>query len=213
MRLLPYYLSKVARSTALPPLRAHHTTNIYCSRQILLWYATSMQGKDEVSILITFIIGFGGGFYFFLTGYAPYAERVKETVFSPDQRAVESLIINAKEYGGCERAGLCASFQLVYDGTYTYLPKSILAGAVPVEGVLPRAMLSDVRAITLPSSLRVAARTATSDDCISYVDGIDYSYEIIRNGELFMLDTCTTMLSQNPEMLQVFATIWRYVKN
>jgi hypothetical protein len=172
-----------------------------------------MQGKDEVSIVITFIFGFVGGFYFFLTGYAPYIEEVKENIFAQDTQTVESLIIIGKQYGGCERAGLCASFQLEHDGSYRFLPESILRGAVPVQGTLTRSMMNDVRAVTLPSKLRSASRTSTAEGCASYYDGIDYSYEIVRNGELFLLDTCTTTLSQNPDLINVFNTIWNYVEN
>ncbi|MFN3188570.1 MAG: hypothetical protein ACK42D_03475 [Candidatus Paceibacteria bacterium] len=172
-----------------------------------------MQGKDEVSIAITFIIGFIGGFYFFLTGYAPFVEEVKESVFTQDQATVESLIIIGKQYGGCDRAGLCASFQLEHDGSYRYLPESVLRGAVPEQGVLPRAVLNEVRSATLPTKLRNAGRPSTTDNCISYVDGIDYSYEIVRNGELFVLDTCTTTLLQYSEILNAFDTVWNYVGN
>ncbi|MBP9717629.1 MAG: hypothetical protein KBD44_02820 [Candidatus Pacebacteria bacterium] len=172
-----------------------------------------MQGKDEISIFISFIIGFVGGFYFFLTGYAPYVEEVKETIFTPDQEVVESLIIVAKKYGGCEMLDRCGSYHLEYDGTYSYLPYSISQGATPEQGVLPRAMLSEVRSMTLPSKLRLASRTRAPEDCISYVDGIDYSYEIVRNGELFVLDTCTTTLSDYPELIDAFDLVWEYVSN
>lgn len=172
-----------------------------------------MQGKDEVSIAITFIIGFIGGFYFFLTGYAPYIEEVKENVFTQDQDTVESLIIVGKQYGGCAMMDRCASFQLEYDGSYNYLPYSVAQGARPVQGVLPRTILSEVRTATLPSKLRPASRPVSADDCISYVDGIDYSYEIVRDGELFELDTCTTNLSQYPELLEAFDSVWNYVEN
>lgn len=172
-----------------------------------------MQGKDEVSIAITFIIGFIGGFYFFLTGYAPYAEEVKENIFTQDQDTIESLIIVGEQYGGCERMGRCASFQLEYDGTYSYLPYSILQGARPVTGILPSALLADIRSATLLSKLRSASLPASADNCISYVDGVDYSYEIVRNGELFELDTCTTNLNKHPEILRAFEKIWDYVES
>lgn len=172
-----------------------------------------MQGKDELTIVITFIIGFIGGFYFFLTGYAPYVEEVKETVFTQDQSTVESLIVIGKQYGGCDQAGLCSSFQVEYDGSYRYLPKSVLRGAVPLQGVLPRTVFNEVRSATLQSKLRAASRPAAADNCISYVDGVDFSYEIVRNGELFILDTCTTMLNQYPEILDALDSVWSSVTN
>lgn len=172
-----------------------------------------MFGKDVLSIVITFVIGFIGGFYFFLTGYAPYVEEVKEEIFTQDQDTVESLIIVAKQYGGCERMGRCASFQLEYDGSYSYLPYSILQEAKPVTGALPRAILSELRTVTVLSKLRPASRAVSAHDCISYVDGINYSYEVVRNGELFVLDTCTTNLNQSPELLNALDSIWYYVGN
>ena len=172
-----------------------------------------MQGKDELTIAMTFIVGFIGGFYFFLTGYAPFVEEVKESIFTQDQTTVESLIIIGNQYGGCDRGGFCASFQLEHDGTYRYLPESILRGAVPEQGVLPRTILNEVRLATLPSKLRNASRASKAEDCVSYADGIDYSYEIVRNGELFVLDTCTTEILQYPEILETFDTIWNYVAN
>lgn len=172
-----------------------------------------MQGKDEVSIAITFIIGFVGGFYFFLTGYAPYVEEVKETVFTGDLESTESLIIIAEQYGGCSMMQRCASFQLRYDGSYSYLPYSVAQGAVPVEGVLPRTILNDVRANTLPAMLEDASSAAEADNCISFVDGIDYSYEIVRNGKIFRLDTCGTTVKEYPDLVDALDDVWNYVGN
>lgn len=170
-------------------------------------------GKDVLSIVITFVFGFIGGFYFFLTGYAPYVEQVKETILVEDASVVESLIITAKEYGGCERQSACASFQLEYDGTFRYLAQSITTGATPVTGTLPRALLNNIRSATAPSILRQAATPVQFDNCAQYSDGIDYHYEVVRNGELYILDTCTTNLTSYPKLLETLGTIWRYVEN
>lgn len=172
-----------------------------------------MHGKDEISIGITFVIGLIGGFYFFLTGYAPYVEEIKEVVFTDDQDNVKSLVIIGKQYGGCDIINQCASFQLEYDGSYSYLTSPVSEGAVPEQGILSKAILGKVRTVIVPSTLYLASAVMIANECVSYVDGIDYSYEIIRGGELFVLDTCTTDLNKYPEILETLNIIWDYVGN
>jgi hypothetical protein len=168
-------------------------------------------GRDEVSIVMTFVIGFAGGFYFFLTGYAPYVEQVKESVFAQDLTTTESLLITARQYGGCTRTGQCASFQLAFDGSFSYLPGSVLTGARPESGVIPRALLSTIRSVALPTRLAVASQASSAEDCISYRDGIDVTYEIVRNGELYILDSCTTTLRESTEIANALGAVWEYV--
>lgn len=169
-------------------------------------------GRDEVSIAMTFIIGLAGGFYFFLTGYAPYVEQVRETVFTEELSSSESLLITARQYGGCEAAAQCASFQLEYNGAYSYLPSSVLSGVRPEQGVIPRGILNDIRSVTLPTRLALASQDRTrTANCSSAVGGVDFRYEIVRNGELFILDTCTTALRESPEISNALGAVWEYV--
>lgn len=190
-----------------------YNTNFVCLRQLFIWYAFNMKlGNDKISIAITFIIGLLGGFYFFLAGYAPYVEQVKETVYITDQTEIESLIINAEAYGGCDWNNSCASFQVIHDGTFNYLSQPVTAGVVPVTGRLPASLLKRVRIATLPTTLQSATHSSVTSVCKSAIDGIDYNYEIIRNGELYLLDTCTTNLAQTPELMAVLDAVWGYVE-
>lgn len=170
-----------------------------------------MKGNDILTIFITFIFGLLGGFYFFLTGYAPYVEDVKEKIFTSDTSTTESLIIVGKEYGGCERSNKCASFQLQHDGTYSYLGGSVTVGAIPIQGNLTRNIMADLRQNTLVSTLRQASKNTFNENCASYVDGVDYNYEIVRNGEVFVVDTCKTKLSQYPDLETALTQLWSYV--
>lgn len=171
----------------------------------------NMQGNDVMTIVITFIIGFVGGFYFFLTGYAPYAESIKQQFNTDKQSEASSLVVVAKQYGGCEQTRQCASFQIDYDGTYRYLPYSVLQGAVPEQGVLPRSIQNEVKKLANQTKLDNASRMKRGENCISYVDGIDYNYEILFAGQVYVLDTCRTNLSEYPEIVETFNRVWVYL--
>jgi len=124
---------------------------------------------------------------------------------------VESLVISASQYGVCERSQQCASFLLEYDGSYSYLPGSVLVDTRPIQGVIPRAVLSDVKSVTSPNRLLAARQSISATTCNSAVDANDFRYEIVRDGELYILDTCITALRNDAEMSNALGAIWEYV--
>ena len=92
-------------------------------------------------MLSTFAMGLIVGFYVYLVGFAPAAERVETAIES----ATASLTITGEAYGGCLRSSSCPSFNIATDGTYRYFytPRGADA-AVLREGTLPFGLQQDL---------------------------------------------------------------------
>jgi len=172
-----------------------------------------MQRKDEMTIVVTFLMGLVAGFYFYLTGFAPQVEKVRQEVFTSDETEARSLLIEARQYGGCERRQGCASFLVRGDGSYSYLAGSALAGVTPESGTLSRSLRQQISQHITPQKIALAEVARESDTCDSYVDGIDLAYSITIDNVLYYIDTCTTELVNNPAVETTLLNIWNEVAN
>lgn len=167
-----------------------------------------MSRQDKLSILITFLVGFFVGGYFYLSNFAFLLSKV--TVPEIDSVAEPaSFIIVSDVYGGCRSA--CPSFRLLSDGTFRYIftPE---AGADQVirQGVVPTAFVEELRAILTPAALTRESRLIEPAFCNSYVDGIDVSYDITLNGELYTLDSCGTAVDGEGLVWVTLGGVWTY---
>jgi hypothetical protein len=165
-----------------------------------------MTGKIQFLFISTFFMGVFAGAYFYVSFYAPmYENNTPSGVVSKD-----TFVINATMYGGCERLAVCASFQLIEGGTYSFIP----GGSRDREtGKLSRTYTQGIqRTLTLEllSQLETDIRPSS---CSSYADGVDYHYSIKKDGVSYEIDTCTTALSSNRATQELFLDIWYALEN
>lgn len=150
----------------------------------------------------SFLMGVITGGYVFITFFAPE--------YGDDGFQSDTLTITGQAYGGCDRGGFCSSFQLREGGAYQYLSSD---DAVMEAGTLPSSLYRSITSELTSSQLDSFAQPQAIRDCISYVDGIDYTYNITQHGKLYKLDTCTTGFPHQSKLQEAFIDAFRYMSD
>lgn len=166
-----------------------------------------MTGRIYFLFISTFLMGMLVGAYVYVSIYAPAYESGTD---SDAEVGADSFVIDAQMYGGCSEAGACASFRLVDGRSYSF---AAYPEAEVKEGKLSRAIEEELRAVLSEASLIENARPIAPSSCDAYVDGIDYSYTVMLNGETYQLDTCTTSLARNLQLQDTLLEIWYLIEN
>lgn len=162
--------------------------------------------QDIIVMMVTFAVGFAAGFYFYTTAFAPQFDELT----GQTDEGYADFVIEGSQYGG-DRAGTAPSFQLLENGSFKYLPYVIEGDVVDAtEGTLPRALLTEVKQVLTKEALEIAGGTVVRGDCLSYVDGLDYSYQITLDSVRYTLDTCTTALTVDSLVNATLDKIWNY---
>ena len=162
-----------------------------------------MDSKTWITLGLTFVTGVFAGMFLYVTTYAPqYAEQGPKT---------ESLSITGSMYGGCDDRGTCPSFHLSNNGAYQYLSDgdgSKETGKIPVE------VLTQLKDAITASDLQTFSKArAIRNDCVSYVDDIDYTYSIAIQNKRYEIDTCKTNFSHQTSLQKAFVELWIYMDN
>jgi len=163
--------------------------------------------KDYLVMIMTFVVGIISGFYLYVTAFAPqFDEFIGQT-----EEVYEDFVLEGTQYGGDRMGGTAPSFQVLENGAYRYLPYAA-SGEVPEaqEGVLPRALFNEVTQTLTAEALEISSQIVTRGDCMSYVDGRDYTYNVTLEGEEYTLDTCTTALSSGSILNTTLDKVWNY---
>lgn len=166
-----------------------------------------MTRQDFMSICITFAAGFFIGVYLFLAGFT------QSFTFSlvPEAAEFEEFSITGERYGGCERGGQCAAFQVRRDGSYRYAPGSTERSDVSLSiGQVPGDLRRELMVVLTPEALSAASAEVEVTDCAAFRDGVDTRYEISLAGTRYRLDTCTTALASTDALAQTLAELWMY---
>jgi len=161
-----------------------------------------MTQHDIVTVLSTCVIGFSVGVYMYFAGFVP--QFLLSDATTAAQYDVFTVV--GEQYGGCARASQCAAFQLLSDGTLSF----VVGTNPPLIGQLSRSELRTLQAALSPTVVQQAAESVRSQDCISYRDGVDYYYEVTLDSTTYVLDTCTTALLSEPAAAAALDNVWNY---
>lgn len=164
-----------------------------------------MTGKIQFLFASSFFMGMFAGAYFYVTFFAPQYGDTGSNVVAQD-----TLVIEGAMYGGCQMAGVCASFQLIDGREYTY--NNGVDRELP-EGRLPSSIVAVLKKALYEEALTAASEPIINRDCDAYIDGSDYHYTINKGGVRYELDTCTTMLAYDSELQDVFFELWYAMEN
>ncbi|MEK7638694.1 MAG: hypothetical protein AAB388_00890 [Patescibacteria group bacterium] len=167
-----------------------------------------MKKSDLLSLLVTFVVGFLGGAYLYVTQFA--------TLYNPDVVAtaeeVDTFTIVGEAYGGCRN--LCPSFKLEHNGEYRYLyTPGVGLDQVVREGILPLTLQSELKKNITRLELIAQSKKIQPAVCNSYTDGIDVRYTITQNGDEFILNSCGTATLADSPLWTSLAKIWNYFEN
>ncbi len=153
------------------------------------------------------VMGMCTGAFFYVTVFAPeYANDLG----SAEHIDPDAVVIQAAMYGGCERLNKCASFQLTDDQKYQY--------AVEPEAQIEKGKISKEISNALFEKLTTGTLISLSEEipsgnCSSYADGLDYYYDITKEGTTYTLDTCTSAFSRDKALQKEFLAVWSFMEN
>lgn len=166
-----------------------------------------MTGKIYFILGSTFLMGLITGGYLYLSVFAPAYESDIGTSESTNN---EGVVIEGQMQGGCMRSDNCASFKLNENGVYSYL-------ATPDDevqhGKLPKDITKNIMEYVGTETFFTDTEEITSDSCASFYDGIDYSYQVSLDDEIYTLDTCATSFGYDTEAKVVFINAWSAMEN
>lgn len=162
--------------------------------------------QDFVSIMITFVLGVGAGFYFYLTGYTFEFSDV------PKEDSYADFSIEGEAYGGCKVDG-CMSFQVLSDGSYRVLVTKSEVGEVIKEGVLTKSLKNELVKNLSTKTLDQQSQKRPLAKCSSDENGIDYNFRITRAAEDYVLDTCKNTIVYDSDGWKSLGKLWEYFEN
>lgn len=168
-----------------------------------------MKRQHLLTILITFAMGIFIGFYVYLAGFAPAAERVSTVI----DETTGGLVITGEAYGGCDRVGNCSTYNVAADGSYRHLYTPLGSDEQVVrEGVLPLALQQQLDKYVVQSALEQQSRSIEPVFCESFVDGIDVLYTVTLDDIDFTLDSCGTDVVAESALWQALSNVWTYLE-
>jgi hypothetical protein len=164
-----------------------------------------MKRQDMLSILITFVVGFFGGGYLYLTHFSK--------LVAPDdvqtQEEVSEFQVVSEAYGRC--GDVCPSFQIMNDGSYRYQytpaegsDKQFKTGTIPLN------IVRDIKKSLDSDELVAQSQPTEPADCNSYNGEIDIRYTITYDGAEYTLDSCGTAVNGNGALWNNLAKTWNY---
>lgn len=162
--------------------------------------------RQRLIIISTFVMGLFTGVYLYLIGFAPTYSSVIDSLSSHSP----TFVVEAEQYGGCERTGVCASFRLDDTRGYRYFPYTPYeVTSVVHEGTLSQPTYIDLLNTVEEADLATLAVPVSSVTCPSMADGIDYRYTVLYAGKTYHLDTCHTRLGQGSPLGHALELVWR----
>ena len=162
--------------------------------------------QDLILIAVTFVMGIIAGWYLYVMAFAPqFNEYLGQT-----EAVYEDLVLVGEEYRA-EGDGTLPSFQILKDGTFSYVPATALGDvAAPIEGTLPRALWNEVKADLTKVRLAKLDAVVAGEGCASANFESDFTYTVTLSSVEYTLDTCTTALATDRSVRATLDKLWKY---
>lgn len=167
-----------------------------------------MKNQDILSILITFTVGFFGGAYLYVVGFAP-------TFKLPDadtSAVYNDMIIVGESFGECEELNSCLSFQLLKDGSYRVLFENTDGGEqIAKEGTVPNSIKKELDRILLIGTLQKEAREMEDPFCRFGEDKTNFFFHITLDDIKYTLNTCSNDIDYEGPAWATLTKLWNYL--
>lgn len=166
-----------------------------------------MSGGHEVHVSVraalmvtvgTFVFGLICGFLLFITTHTgEEGNGSLETTFE------DEVVIDARTYGGCSRAG-CLQYRIFIDGSYEYVNHA-------KQSTVHKNVLTDRHGEVLSTAIEATDFEAVllekpMETCPIVFDGVAYEYTIQKNGKSYTVDTCVHTI----ESYELFVLLQKY---
>jgi hypothetical protein len=166
-----------------------------------------MTGKMYQQFISSFLMGCITGGFLYVTVFAP---EYKKDLGSTDDAAVDGIVVEGQMYGACDDVDSCASFRLLENRSFKYLPypdEEVENGKIPAE-------VADALFSAIENGAFEGLDTETdSTSCASDAEGLDFTYVVTQGDTVQTLDTCTTRLAGKPDAQALFTNGWNFMQN
>jgi hypothetical protein len=163
-----------------------------------------ISGQDKISIVFTFIVGLFAGCYLYLTGFA--------TTFEPPEASTNDVytqfVITGESYGECSDTETCLAFQLLENGSFRAIYEG-MGEQQTKDSRIPWSLRGDLSSLLTTTYLDEAEESSLSAEC--RYQGTNYRFEITREGEVFLLDTCSSAIDYESLEWRALATLWNHM--
>lgn len=144
-------------------------------------------------ILLTFFTGVAAGSFVYLNGLREYdIDPIKPSLISEFE-------ILVTQYGGCARVSGCSSYRILSDGSYVFVANN----GVTNSGDITDDQLTSLKQTLFDSDLELQSLPVASEFCESWIDGVDTTYTITRDKVTYTLDTCTTAVNVDSDLIEL----------
>lgn len=174
---------------------------------ILYIVISCMTGKIYFILGSSFVMGILSGLFFYATVFIPEFAIESDSSEIID---VNTVVIEGKMYGGCQEMDACASFKLQDNKKYQY---QATRSAKVTEGKIPKEINAELFSKMDVQMLSKLAQNITSSQCASFVDGLDYMYDVTKDGVTYTLNTCTTKLATESVLQERLLLAWEFMAN
>lgn len=163
-------------------------------------YNLGVKPDQKIAFILTLLTGMLSGAALYLLVFAPQYSQT-------DVAEKAQYAISGEVYGGCARSETgCPSFHLSEDRRFQYA-----LGQENTSGTLPKDIYTPIWENVTAEQLTVMSEPTERTDCRSFVDGLDYRYDVTFAGKRYQLDTCTTAFAHADRFHQDLIPAWEFM--
>lgn len=166
-----------------------------------------MNGKIYFHFATSFVMGMLTGAFLYVTVFAPEYKKDLET---PEGAVMGGIVVEGQMYGACDEVNSCASFRLLENRTFKYLP---YPDVVIENGTLPVEITKPLFSAITQGALKDLENEIEPAECASDTEGLDFTYTVTKEGESQTLDTCATALAGDTKAQTLFTDAWNFMQN
>lgn len=147
-------------------------------------------------IVGAFLVGLFAGVYFFFLVHEEAREAPPERGQTDAIEEEGSFEIIADMYGVCMVPGTCPSYKIDSAGRVSYLPEGV--NSTPLQEELDLRLQAHLRARIAEADLVALAGRPAPQVCPAASDNPSYRFEITRDGQQVVIDTCVQDVAGHP---------------
>jgi hypothetical protein len=167
--------------------------------------------QDIVTILFTFLCGVVAGTYLFVVGFMPQVSDVASSL-PINNDGDKNFSVEGYEYGICEFDESCQSYNVLANGTYTFISSSFPTENNMFYGVINKGEWSTLKKILSSTTLEPLANENDSFRCLQANADRYYRYVIRADGVFYVFDTCNDRFSRASALYSGLGSVWELIR-
>lgn len=169
----------------------------------------AIRNQDLILMVSTFLIGIMAGGYLYIVGFAPQFSDYLDD--NQTESVYEDFVIDGEMYG-LDTISSTASFQVLKNGSFRYIPAGEIDSANIKEGLVPKSIWADIKNNLTEKNLTTYVIEQEQLNCPT-LENPGYRYAVTLNSKKYSLDTCKTNFSSNNQSALALENLWNYFRN